>query len=1064
MPIRSREDAVEVEARIARIFVAPPSDRAAEIRALFVETLDFDPATGHVSLHSTPKHVALPAAAERIAETDGVHVLYVALNPPDTDRVRKTEAAEAARLIADQLGEDLLVLFTNRSASQLHLVHPTFEGARPTLRRMIVERDLPRRTAVQQVSNLYWYRSDTGSIRRALDRAFDVEAVTRDFFAEYKRVFDHAMERVEGFGADDDEQERKKLFVQTLFNRLMFVYFVSRKGWLTFGNDNDYLSALWNDYFSNPDQSNFYSDRLYHLFFFGLNNPQSRDLNFKDRFMASIFGEVPFLNGGLFDRKPEDDLTGLFVPDDCISQVFEELFEKFNFTVMESTPFDIEVAVDPEMLGKVFEELVTGRHETGSYYTPRPVVSFMCREALKGYLEGQDTGLDSEAIAGFVDERKTSGISQIAAPRVAEALENVTVVDPACGSGAYLLGMMQELVDLRTTLFNVGIDPKSLYELKLHIIQRNLYGVDIYEFAANIAMLRLWLSLAVEFEGHSPEPLPNLDFKIVQGDSLLGPDPSSDNYGDLFRHRAHEVAARLADLKAKYMSESTADKNTLREDVESVQSELRNALSDTPAPEGAVDWRVQFAEVFDRGGFDIAIANPPYVRHENIKPLEFKAALAKSYTQGVTGRSDLYCYFYLRALQLLRDAGSHVFVCSNGWLDTRYGVSLQHYLLGHARIIALYESAVERQFSTAAINTIVSLIQKGTGNGPHKTRFVSLRGEFHRATADPLLRREYIVATPDLVSGRFGTGNWGGRYLRAPDVYHKIVEAVSQTNLTLSDFVWGERYLNTGGADGFFILTDVSPKKGGLMNITIRSKEGRVHGSPSFAVERQFLRPGFRSSGSVHLEIKSPDCYVLVIPLETDLDEFRVSEYVAWGESVGFNQRSVPRTQTPWWRPPLQAMSGATLLWPRTHSNSHKCFFNPNRLISLRFFRLHPKTDEHTIPILAILNSSLFAMMKEIHGRRNLGHGALDTGLVDILPLPFVDLRPSVCNRLSTAVKPLLQRPIGTMSSEIEQEDRRHLDEVVLETYNLDSSLVQEVYDSTIEMIGMRESKAKTVA
>ena len=551
MPIRSREDAAEVESCIARIFAAPPSDRATEIRTLFVETLDFSAASGQVSLHPAPKHVALPAAAERIAESDGVHVLYIALDTPDTDRVRKTEAATAAELTAAQLGEDLLLLFTNPSASQLHLVHPNLEDARRTLRRMIVERDLPRRTAVQQVSNIYWYRQDTGSIRTALERAFDVEAVTKHFFDEYKRVFDHAMERVEGFGADENEQERKKLFVQTLFNRLMFVYFVSRKGWLTFGNDNDYLSALWNDYFSNPDQSNFYSDRLYHLFFFGLNNPQSRDLNFKDRFMASIFGEVPFLNGGLFDRKPEDDLTGLFVPDDCISQVFEELFKKFNFTVMESTPFDIEVAVDPEMLGKVFEELVTGRHDTGSYYTPRPVVSFMCREALKGYLEGRETGLDPEAIAGFVDERKTSSISQTAAPRIAEALENVTVVDPACGSGAYLLGMMQELVDLRTTLFNVGIDPKSLYELKLHIIQRNLYGADIDEFAANIAMLRMWLSLAVEYEGDTPEPLPNLDFKIVLGDSLLGPDPSPGNYVDLFRHRAHEVAARLAELKAE---------------------------------------------------------------------------------------------------------------------------------------------------------------------------------------------------------------------------------------------------------------------------------------------------------------------------------------------------------------------------------------------------------------------------------------------------------------------------------------------------------------------------------
>ena len=167
---------------------------------------------------------------------------------------------------------------------------------------------------------------------------------------------------------------------------------------------------------------------------------------------------------------------------------------------MESTPFDIEVAVDPEMLGKVFEKLVTGRRDSGAYYTPRAVVSFMCREALKGYLEGKDTGADAEAIARFVGQQDPEGITLAAARRVSEALSEVTVVDPACGSGAYLLGMMQELIDLQSTLYNAGVDSKSLYDLKLEIIQRNLYGVDIDDFAVNIAMLRMWLSLSIEFD------------------------------------------------------------------------------------------------------------------------------------------------------------------------------------------------------------------------------------------------------------------------------------------------------------------------------------------------------------------------------------------------------------------------------------------------------------------------------------------------------------------------------------------------------------------------------------
>ena len=237
-----------------------------------------------------------------------------------------------------------------------------------------------------------------------------------------------------------------------------------------------------------------------------------------------------------------DARDGIVVPDECIFEMFDKLFNKFNFTVMESTPFDIEVAVDPEMLGKVFEELVTGRHDSGSYYTPRLVVSFMCREALKGFLQGRVPDLSPEAIAKFVDEHDASAISIAAARGVGEALDEITVVDPACGSGAYLLGMMQELVELQAALYKVRIDNRSLYDLKLHIIQRNLHGVDIDEFAVNIAMLRMWLSLSIEYDGPTPEPLPNLDFKVVLGDSLLGPDPSPENYGDLFRHQAHSVA------------------------------------------------------------------------------------------------------------------------------------------------------------------------------------------------------------------------------------------------------------------------------------------------------------------------------------------------------------------------------------------------------------------------------------------------------------------------------------------------------------------------------------------
>ena len=365
-----------------------------------MEELDFHPVAKPLPLANARSGVTLPSDAHQVASLDNTHVVYVALDLLNNDRVRKAEASEAVKLISGQLDGDLLLVVTNTSCSQLHLIFPSFEGKRPTLRRMVVERDLPHRTAIQQIANIYQQKQQTGSIHIALESAFDVEAVTKQFFTEYKRVFDSALEKVSGFGSGQEEKDDKRLYVQTLFNRLMFVYFLSRKGWLTFNGDKDYLNALWNDYHSQEEESSLYSSRLDLLFFAGLNNPQSQDLNYNNQIVRSLIGVVPFLNGGLFEKADLDKRDGIIVPDDAVKPILTDLFDKFNFTVMESTPFDIEVAVDPEMLGKVFEELVTGRHESGSYYTPRPVVAFMCREALKGYLAGQNTGLTDDAIAG----------------------------------------------------------------------------------------------------------------------------------------------------------------------------------------------------------------------------------------------------------------------------------------------------------------------------------------------------------------------------------------------------------------------------------------------------------------------------------------------------------------------------------------------------------------------------------------------------------------------------------------------------------------------------------------
>ena len=522
MPIANVRDAVEVEKRLDDILDEDDAERrVGHIRTLFVETLDWQYAYGLISLHNA-RNDNLPSDANLIASRDGASAVYIPLTDAETDRVTTAAVNAAARSLNDTLAGDLLLLFTNQTGDQFHIIRPDLSQARPRLERMVARRGEHHRTVVQQLANMWDdYGRNGQSVHQAIVSAFSVEPVTELFFNEYRRIFGNAKNEINGF---TDERELH-LFTQTLFNRLMFVYFISRKGWLKLNGDTDYVNALWHAYLSDGSQSNFYITRLQPFFFSGLNNPQAHDLSKNDPVLYALIGDVEFLNGGLFEKGRLDRRENVIVPDEVIEPILTDLFDRFNFTVTESTPYDTEVAVDPEMLGKVFEELVNERHESGAYYTPRPVVSFMCREALKGFLAGADTGLSDVDISEFVDAQNTDGISVADARKVAAALERVTVVDPACGSGAYLLGMMQELVDLQTTLFNAGADSKSIYDLKLEIIQRNLYGADIDDFAVNIAMLRLWLSLVIEYEGDKPEALPNLDFKIACGDSLLAPDP-----------------------------------------------------------------------------------------------------------------------------------------------------------------------------------------------------------------------------------------------------------------------------------------------------------------------------------------------------------------------------------------------------------------------------------------------------------------------------------------------------------------------------------------------------------
>ncbi len=586
-------------------------------------------------------------------------------------------------------------------------------------------------------------QADFGSID-SIHQAFSVDPVTKEFFKVYEKLFRQAEASI----SLDWVSEQKILYTQRFFNRLMFLTFLEQKGWLTFDGHTDYLRAIFIDYWNNendkrPD-ANFHRKRLNTLFFWGLNNPRGDERDKGEyRLLRNLIGEVPYLNGGLFEKEVNDETW--FFSDEIIGRILNDLIYRFNFTVAESTPMDVEVAVDPEMLGKMFEEVVTGRHETGSYYTPKQVVSFMCRESVKRYLVSSLSNEKTHAIQKFVDE--TNPTDLVDPEAVLTALRNMRACDPACGSGAYLLGLLHELLDLRAALFaSRTLDARTVYDRKLEIIQNNLYGVDIDPFAVNIARLRLWLSLIVDYEGNYPPPLPNLDFKIESGDSLTAPDPSGGLQPDLFRY--NQVQRFLGKKNAYMIAHNGSEhKQTLAKEIET----LRKEIADWVHPKGTdgFDWVVDFAEIFApqlaqgtlggkftglinavpgqmelsererEGGFDIVLTNPPYVRQELITSklgAGYKERLKKIYPEAYVGTADLYVAFYGRAQQLLRKDGVGCFISSNKWLRAGYGEKLRQHLLDKQAFYLVVDFGELPVFQSAATFPAIFIWQKRRRN------------------------------------------------------------------------------------------------------------------------------------------------------------------------------------------------------------------------------------------------------------------------------------------------------------------------------------------------------------
>lgn len=662
--------------------------------------------------------------------------------------------------------------------------------------------------------------------------AFSVENVSKDFFDEYRKHYGDFVqfltgkrtEKVKGkwtevkkgkpspllastFGGDE---KKARDFCKKTLGRIVFLYFLQKKGWLGASSlqytdgDSNFLQTFFNQ---TEKSSSFYPNHLSTLFFDTLNSERSND-NFTMPNGSAV--KIPFLNGGLFDLEKEEYRFITFPP-----ELFENLFEffnRYNFTVYEDSSEDHTVAVDPEMLGHIFENLLEDNKDKGAFYTPRPIVEYMCQESLVQYLltQGEKEGLIKsegekdtlqKSLELFIKNKEIADLKEYET-FLATALRNVKICDPAIGSGAFPMGILHEVFTAINVLHEVspdvvnsiwGIDDPTEWQpaqIKEHIIQNSIYGVDIEKGAVDIARLRFWLSLVVDED--TPRALPNLDYKIMQGNSLLESyhdidldvskldQPATELFADPNAFTQNDVDRLRLLVEQYFHPEPGVDKNTIRTEIENIvrrfinervseykeiwdkkwkdcteklakasrsverdkgtkaiKDKALNTLNKELAKiQGKLDeikkqeadiqtmfrekdynfflWHLWFFEVFENGGFDIVIGNPPYINANTLKKKldtwEFEKL--KDLFSCAKGAVDIYILFFELSFSLLKNAGNLAFITPNKFLSAPYGTALREFILEKGNLIAITDYSRVDVFREASVYPIVSLLQK----------------------------------------------------------------------------------------------------------------------------------------------------------------------------------------------------------------------------------------------------------------------------------------------------------------------------------------------------------------
>ena len=660
-----------------------------------------------------------------------------------------------------------------------------------------------------------------------IKKAFSVEALSDDFFDEYRKQYAEFVKFLTGkeyvkkgkkwveqktgepdaqyFTSFKKDDKLVRDYIKKMMGRIVFLYFLQSKGWLA-GNLH-YMHDLFYD--ASDEVKGDFLDKVLEPMFFGLLNTKP-----EDRSSAPLVNgvgvkyipnadEIPYLNGGLFQQEKIDEVDSVF-PAGMFQSLFD-FFDSYNFTIDENDPNDAEVGVDPEMLGKIFENLLEDNKDKGAFYTPKEIVRYMCQESLTAYLQ---TGIDDaevkEHIANFVktnDVEELGGASSELAMSLDQKLIDVKICDPAIGSGAFPMGLLRELYACRKSIEIFEEDNAA--DIKRHIIQNNIYGVDIEKGAVDIARLRFWLALIIDEK--EPMPLPNLDFKIMQGNSLLesykgvdldvtskklktGKDTKKTRGVLSLSFEEADVQKTIQDLVKSYFSitDHTLRAQRRQQIDKYVKDYINICAEGNHEVQDAVDkleipndqfflWHTYFADVFEQGGFDIVIGNPPY--GVSIKD-DYRKAVVASW--GNVPDYEIYYYFIVLSAPLLKEKGIMSYIIPNTFLFNTFAKHFREMLVEKWNVLEILDCTKFPIFESAVVRNAINLFQKDSEG----SKQVGYRNTANVTSFSDLLEREREFMTVESLLTM--NQNWGLAYF-LPTSIRNVVNLISSSPLTVKD-------------------------------------------------------------------------------------------------------------------------------------------------------------------------------------------------------------------------------------------------------------------------------------